>query len=120
MRILDPRHLSRIAKLGCIVCQDTIASCHHVRHGQGMGQRSDDKLALPLCYRHHQGEEGIHTLGTRAWERKYGTEFQLLCQVYDLLGGDEYPALELHPRSRCMVIVIKNKAAIERKAHELS
>ena len=33
---------------------------------------------IPLCHHHHQGGEGIHTLGTKIWEEKYGTQEDLL------------------------------------------
>lgn len=82
----DRAHLARISELGCIVCGAPEPQIHHIRHGQGMAQRASDRQAIPLCYYHHQGEEGIHTLGTRAWERKYGAEIELLRQVFERLG----------------------------------
>jgi hypothetical protein len=36
-----------------------------------MGQRASDYLAIPLCPEHHQGQDGIHGLGTREFERRY-------------------------------------------------
>ncbi len=79
----EKRHLGRVAALGCCVCnslgyEDSVAAIHHVRHGQGMGQRARHDQAIGLCFRHHQGPEGIHTLGTRAWEKLFGTEQELL------------------------------------------
>jgi len=34
--------------------------------------------ALPLCHTHHQGSEGIHHLGNKVWEEKYGSQEELL------------------------------------------
>lgn len=84
-------HLMRTVELGCCVCKnlghpDTVAMIHHIRHGQGMSQRASHFEVLPLCHYHHQGEEGIHTLGRRRWEAKFGTELQLLEQVRAELG----------------------------------
>lgn len=50
---------SRVAGLGCILCQhlgheETPASLHHPRMGQGKGQRASDWLVIPLCKFHHQ------------------------------------------------------------------
>lgn len=58
----------RVVALGCILCQhlgeqETPAGLHHVREGQGKGQRAPDWLVIPLCYEHHQGTTGIHGAG---------------------------------------------------------
>ena len=80
----EQRHKARVAALGCIICRqlgidDSPAHVHHIREGQGMGQRAGDMLTIPLCPEHHQGATGIHGLGTRAFERMYGTtELDLL------------------------------------------
>ena len=42
---------SKIAGLGCILCESP-AQVHHLREGQGMGQRNH-WLVIPLCPRHH-------------------------------------------------------------------
>lgn len=59
---------SKVADLGCILCRhlgygETPANLHHVREGQGMSQRASDWLVVPLCHRHHQGADGIHSAG---------------------------------------------------------
>ena len=89
----DKDHLSRVAALGCVACrvmdiEDSPASVHHIRHGQGMSQRAPHKLTIPLCPPHHQtGGYGvaIHA-GKDAFERTYGTELELLKMTYELLG----------------------------------
>ena len=65
---------------GCIVCKNkygvyTQPCIHHIT-GAGMALKSGD--FIPLCHHHHQGGEGIHTLGTRTWESKFGTQQDLL------------------------------------------
>lgn len=42
---------------------------HHLRTG-GWGKPGWDSL-IPLCERHHTGAEGIHTMGSKAWERHF-------------------------------------------------
>jgi len=31
-----------------------------------------------ICHTHHQGSQGIHHLGNRVWEEKYGTQKEML------------------------------------------
>jgi len=91
----ERQHLSRLADLGCVLCRrlglgETPAAIHHIREGQGMGQRASHFEAVPLCPEHHQGASGIHGLGRRAFERRYGlTELDLLADARRLL---EVPA----------------------------
>lgn len=87
----EREHLSRLADLGCILCRrlgytDTPAEIHHIRDGQGMGQRASHFDAVPICPEHHRGATGIHGLGRRAFERLHGcTETDLLADVRRLL-----------------------------------
>lgn len=86
-------HMSKVAALGCVVCRnlgygETPAALHHIRAGQGMSQRASHYQVLPLCGAHHQtGGYGvaIHA-GQKEWEKRYGTELELLEQVYDEIG----------------------------------
>jgi hypothetical protein len=78
-------HLNKLASLGCIICLGP-ATIHHIRHNTGLGLKSSHFDAIPLCHNHHQGREGFHTLGKRAWEKKYGAQTDLLLRVKKLLG----------------------------------
>lgn len=89
----EKKHRSRVAALGCIVCRnigydDSPAQLHHIRAGQGMGQRASEFEVIPLCPMHHQqGGYGIAIhAGQATWEAVYGTELQLLVQTLALLG----------------------------------
>jgi hypothetical protein len=64
------RHI-RLHFYGCVLCKGH-ASVHHAE--TGMGGRKDHDKVFPLCFYHHQGEEGIHTLGRKVWQEKYGSE----------------------------------------------
>lgn len=75
-------HLSLVASLHCCVCgAHPPSSCHHIRDGLGIAQRAADEDTIPLCHYHHQGAEGFHTLGKRAWEAKYGSQRDLLADT---------------------------------------
>ena len=76
--------MDRLASMGCLIC-GAPANIHHLRHGMGMGQRNDAYHAIPLCFDHHQGQHGIHHMGTKAWQKVYGTEEELLAKVNKLL-----------------------------------
>lgn len=89
----ERKHLSRVAELGCILCarqghEGTPAEVHHIRTGAGVGRRSSHMDTIPLCPAHHRlGNDALHVMGRKAWERHHGlTELELLEQVRDLLG----------------------------------
>lgn len=82
-------HLNRVIALGCIICGRS-AVPHHPRAGEnsGMGLKAPDEMAIPLCNDHHtDGGYGvaIHA-GQEEFERRYGTEADLLIQVREELG----------------------------------
>jgi hypothetical protein len=53
-----------------------------MRSGVGKGQRASHYDVLPLCPYHHRGNEGIHGLGRKAFERKFGmTEIEMVANV---------------------------------------
>ena len=68
-------HMSRVAGIGCILCKtvldirDSPAEIHHI---YDTADRSDF-LVIPLCYGHHRGAAGFHTLGERKFNAVYGT-----------------------------------------------
>lgn len=101
--------MTRVAALGCLACRKdgkgyVAASLHHVRMGYGTGMRASHWEVLPLCPLHHQhGPMGVaFHQGEREWQVKYGTELQLLHQVYDELGlaFDEIPERRAHSGCR--------------------
>jgi hypothetical protein len=55
----------RVAELGCLLCREqgrgiVAANLHHIREGQGIGQRASHWLVTPLCRECHQGKNGLH------------------------------------------------------------
>lgn len=95
----DRVYLQKVAALGCIVCRlfghgitpAELTAIHHIRDGQGGAQRASHQETLPLCGPHHQtGGYGIAIhAGQEEWERRYGTERELLDVVKELLREQE-------------------------------
>jgi len=62
----EKRHHNRLAQMGCLLCEElsmpqaSRTEIHHIRAGQGMGQRAGHYLAVPLCADCHRGPTGIH------------------------------------------------------------
>lgn len=89
----EREHLNAVALIGCILCArlgtpGTPAEIHHLRDGQGMGQRAPHDQAIPLCIYHHRGPEGYHGMGKRRFEAVYMvTEQELLSHVRRLLSA---------------------------------
>lgn len=86
-------HLSRVAALGCIVCRnleygESSAEIHHCSSGTGLAVRADHFQVIPLCHAHHRtGGYGVAVhAGRKSWEKKYGTEADLLTLVRKELG----------------------------------
>lgn len=90
-------HLTKKTALGCICCRLdgrgwVAAGIHHIREGEGMGQRASHFDTLPLCEPHHQGELSprhperlaFHKDQT-AWRAKYGSEADLVDQLNALI-----------------------------------
>lgn len=88
----EKAHLNALSELGCIVCINlgygkTPAEIHHLRDGVGVGQRNSHKNAIPLCHSHHRtGGYGVaFHAGKAEFEKRYGTERELLAKVNQLI-----------------------------------
>lgn len=74
-----------LERFGCIACwidRGTYAPAeiHHLKGHQwsGMGQKADDAHTIPLCPAHHRHGEDAYHQSPREFERRYGTQQQLL------------------------------------------
>ena len=88
---LEQRHMASVAALGCIVCRRewgvySPAAIHHV---DGKTKPGAHFKVLALCSAHHQtGGYGIALHAGRAeWERRYGTQAELLELVAGRIAG---------------------------------
>jgi hypothetical protein len=85
----EKKHMSQVAQLGCVVCfrihgphEPGPVELHHPRSGVGMAMKSSNMDVIPLCVQHHRGNMGIHGMGRKAFEARYGfTEMELLEDV---------------------------------------
>jgi hypothetical protein len=85
----EKNYMARVARLGCILCSTVLgyegspAEIHHIRRA---GVRATSPI-IPLCPEHHRGNNGIHGMGRKAFERKWQTtEEALLQKVRESLG----------------------------------
>lgn len=80
----DPAHMARVAKLPCVICyefglnQTTPTQVHHVIHGRHSSAKAPDRMTIPLCEGHHQGQFdtlklAIHREPAR-WREIYGDD----------------------------------------------
>ena len=73
----EREHMSKVASLGCLVCQMP-TQLHHIRPiGLGIGMRSSHYQVVPLCREHHTGQFSIHNC-KQEFEAMYGTEHEML------------------------------------------
>jgi len=56
----ESAYMGEVAQLSCAVCGDSPVTVHHIREGQGMSQRANNYLTIPLCPSCHQGPQGVH------------------------------------------------------------
>ena len=90
----EKQHKQKVASLGCALCwhlhgehEPAEVQLHHIRTG-GWG-KGDYRTLIPLCYAHHLGNEGIHGMGTKAFEKHYGISQQrLLNWTLNRVNGD--------------------------------
>ena len=84
--LAERRHMDRVASLGCVIC-DSPSEVHHIREGQGMSQRAQHYLTVPLCPEHHRGNNGIHLLGPSMFYTRYKLdELDLLAMTIEMLS----------------------------------
>ncbi len=87
----DPKYLARVRELPCCVCQafgfvqTGPTYSHHTICGRYSQEKTPDRMAIPLCYAHHQGDLGIHT-DKAAWVQEYGDDRDYIAPTQDRLG----------------------------------
>lgn len=86
----EKKYLDRVARVGCILCRsafgvkDSPAEIHHIRR---FGGKRATSPVIPLCPEHHRGNSGVHGLGAKGFEAKWGiTQEALLAQLHELLN----------------------------------
>ena len=75
----SPAYLRWIRRLPCSVCRTTraVEAAHTGPHG--LGQKSSDLSAIPLCGRHHRtGDDSYHRLGPRKFAAVHELNIQAI------------------------------------------
>ena len=70
----------KIAQLGCSLCRhlgygETPCEIHHIRR---FGGKRENAEVIGLCLEHHRGNNGVHGLGRKGFESRYGIDEQTL------------------------------------------
>jgi hypothetical protein len=82
----DPEYLAFIRLLPCLICGKK-AEPHHAGQ-RGIGQKADDRTAIPLCQKHHRrpglggASDSAHALGKRFWQH-HGIDRAEVIQRYN-------------------------------------
>ena len=81
----NPRYLAWIRTQPCCVCgsRKAIEASHTGPHG--IGQKSPDRSAIPLCARHHRtGTDSYHRLGPRKFSEKHNLNIPAIVRRLNL------------------------------------
>jgi len=76
----EKKHYAKIAQLGCSLCRHlgygtTECEIHHIRR---FGGKRENAEVIGLCPEHHRGNTGVHGLGRKGFESRYGIDEQTL------------------------------------------
>ena len=82
----DKKRLEMVGSYSCMICGKE-ANVHHLA-GIGAGKKASDLLVMPLCFKHHQGEDGVHN-GIEEWEKKYKPQLQFIYEINERIYKDK-------------------------------
>jgi hypothetical protein len=83
--VRNPRYLAWIRTQPCLVCGSTrwIEAAHTGPHG--LGQKSPDTSAVPLCAKHHRtGNDSYHRLGPRKFGERHNLDLAAIVRRLNL------------------------------------
>ncbi len=98
-------YAAALRDMSCMASGMRPVALHHILGGSAfekLGSRGrrkhSDWLQIPLHYDYHQGHNGIHTIGAKTWEIRFGYQTDMidkLCQHFGLdlwaLAADDKP-----------------------------
>ena len=76
----DKTYRDWIDSLPCGICRDTLTVTHH--HVKTKGSGGGDDSCVPLCFKHHVGDEGVHR--GREWFAKMFPQIDLAAYAVSL------------------------------------
>jgi hypothetical protein len=89
----EKKSLNKIANLGCILCSEVLgfegsqAELHHVRR---YGNVRSASPVLALCPEHHRnGNDSIHRMGVKGFEKKWGISCEKLLERQSKKLGED-------------------------------
>lgn len=94
----DPAYLAQVRLLPCCICEafDGIgvfpSDAHHPICGRYSQAKVPDRMAIPLCHRHHLGPDGIHA-SKDAWMARYGPDTDYIAGTQDRILGDNWQSI---------------------------
>ena len=82
---VERERLKTIGEMPCYACfidgKENSSEVHHIRKHTGMGLRPSHFDTIPLCSGHHRTNKISVHLGKKEFERRYGTEQEILEKV---------------------------------------
>jgi hypothetical protein len=89
----EKKSFDKIANLGCILCSEVLgiegsqAELHHVRR---YGNVRSASPVLALCPEHHRnGNDSIHRMGVKGFEKKWGISCEELLERQSKKLGED-------------------------------
>lgn len=97
---MSASHLKRVRRLPCCVCcRSHPSEAHHLKQTgageRGMGLKSTDRFAIPICTLHHNQVEAIGSKNEIAWFEERGVDALALANdlwAKTILGNEELEA----------------------------
>jgi hypothetical protein len=86
----NPRYIAAIHIEPCCICeafgfvQTTPTAAHHTICGRFGNRKTPDEMAIPLCWNHHQGPDGIHER-RQWWVEAFGPDTDFIAPTQDKL-----------------------------------
>src|ERR1700693_3817904 len=83
--VRNPKYLAWIRTHSCVVCGASrgIEASHTGPHG--LGQKSPDSSAIPLCAKHHRtGDDSYHRLGPRKFAQKHNLDIPAIVRKLNM------------------------------------
>lgn len=87
-------YLERVRSVGCVVCrfmgtpQKGPTYAHHV---ESVRDDLSDYATAALCYLHHQGGQGVHTLSRKVFAMRFGlSDVDLIAMTVRLIDREEF------------------------------
>ena len=93
----NPAYLRQVRALPCCICyhfdmaQTSPTTAHHVFHGRFGNRKTPDRMAIPLCDGHHQGDRDTSKLAIhrskQEWAERYGEDHTYTAGTQDAVDG---------------------------------